>query len=341
MKKNVLFVLTGMLLLTGCELNLPSFDLPDFSFTMPGTETGGGGNQGGKTDPDNPNIPSEKDNFTNTESWINKGYASSYEDALEKTANKQNCGLSYQSTTYLPKTNPGRKNADNKYFYISDYNYSEDGNAYRINTVDGSIGPVIYKDCCYVDMEDIAAYMIAFCDVPPNMKYDKYNGQDDAIDEWGVLGRVNHDYYSNDTSSYNYEPELTLQDSDGKYYAYYECDYGPKQCNPNSYGDYPANSYYNNGSSIQRGPLRFCYTHNYSSAPHNNDYTADITNPTERHVFYTYNHYNDFQEYLNYYGGWNTIFGNLTEGNEYNKGPCTQTPTLFERISLADYSSSK
>ena len=43
------------------------------------------------------------------------------------------------------------------------------------------------------------------------------------------------------------------------------------------------------------------------------------------YLFYTYNHYNDFQEYLNYYGGWGTVFGNTTGGgtfdSEYNYNP--------------------
>ena len=34
----------------------------------------------------------------------------------------------------------------------------------------------------------------------------------------------------------------------------------------------------------------------------------------EIHLFYTYNHYNDFQEYLNYAGGWGEMFGNITGG---------------------------
>ena len=44
-------------------------------------------------------------------------------------------------------------------------------------------------------------------------------------------------------------------------------------------------------------------------------------------MFYTYNHYNDFQEYLNYYGGWGAMFGNITGGGtlsskyDYNPTP--------------------
>ena len=42
-------------------------------------------------------------------------------------------------------------------------------------------------------------------------------------------------------------------------------------------------------------------------------------------MFYTYNHYNDFQEYLNYEGGWGQMFGNITGGgtisSKYNYNP--------------------
>ena len=47
----------------------------------------------------------------------------------------------------------------------------------------------------------------------------------------------------------------------------------------------------------------------------------------EKFLFYTYNHYNDFQEYLNYEGGWGEMFGNITGGGtlsskyDYNPTP--------------------
>ena len=44
-------------------------------------------------------------------------------------------------------------------------------------------------------------------------------------------------------------------------------------------------------------------------------------------MFYTHNHYNDFREYLNYYGGWGEMFGNVTGGGEYSsKTNCNPTP---------------
>ena len=49
------------------------------------------------------------------------------------------------------------------------------------------------------------------------------------------------------------------------------------------------------------------------------------------YVFYTGNHYNDFREYLNYFGGWGEIFGNETGGgtlsskSHYNPTPYVST----------------
>jgi hypothetical protein len=44
-------------------------------------------------------------------------------------------------------------------------------------------------------------------------------------------------------------------------------------------------------------------------------------------VFYTHNHYNDFTEYLNYYGGWGETFGNITGGGVFDSDTaCNPTP---------------
>ena len=54
----------------------------------------------------------------------------------------------------------------------------------------------------------------------------------------------------------------------------------------------------------------------------------------EVYVFYTHNHYNDFREYLNYYGGWGEMFGNVTGGGEYsskyNANPTPYVPTEYD-----------
>ena len=57
-----------------------------------------------------------------------------------------------------------------------------------------------------------------------------------------------------------------------------------------------------------------------------------------KYVFYTYNHYNDFQEYLNYKGGWGEMFGNITGGgtlsSNSNYNPTPYVPVAFGAISV-------
>ena len=53
------------------------------------------------------------------------------------------------------------------------------------------------------------------------------------------------------------------------------------------------------------------------------------TTASERYVFYTYNHYEDFQEYLNYKGGWGKRFG--YETSNYT------SPTDYVQVNLYDF----
>ena len=46
-------------------------------------------------------------------------------------------------------------------------------------------------------------------------------------------------------------------------------------------------------------------------------------------MFYTYNHYNDFQEYLNYEGGWGEMFGNITGGGPISDYDPNFPPTPY------------
>lgn len=147
--------------------------------------------------------------------------------------------------------------------------------------INGDEPKIIYYGGGYTALEEVAAYILAFGEVPPNSNYAKNkNGQKEAIAKWGRYGRVNVGYYSNDVSKYPNEPELP----GFRKLEYTETDFGTAS--------------YNTGSSISRGACRICFT--------------DIDNSSkidDRYVFYTYNHYSDFQEYLNYYNGWGKRFG--------------------------------
>ena len=54
-----------------------------------------------------------------------------------------------------------------------------------------------------------------------------------------------------------------------------------------------------------------------------------ITSLEDRYVFYTYNHYNDFQEYLNYQNGWGEMFGNITGGGDISSYDPNFPPTDY------------
>ena len=197
--------------------------------------------------------------------------------------------------------------------------YSEDGNVYYILNSEGEIVNRVYKGGAYITLEEVAAYVFAFGDVPANYDANKKAKPTSSI--WGKYLRVNHNSFSGSTSKYPYEPELPDISGCGGSLRYYEIDIGTTgtDCDPK----YPA-AVYNNGSRIDRGAARIVY----SRFDANGDKIIDTD---EKYLFYTYNHYNDFQEYLNYEGGWGEMFGNITGGGtisskyHYNPTPYVAT----------------
>jgi hypothetical protein len=89
---------------------------------------------------------------------------------------------------------------------------------------------------------------------------------------------------------------------------------------------YAAKPYVENGK-ITRGAGRLVYARQ--------DLDKDgLYEEGEIHVFYTHNHYNDFREYLNYYGGWGEMFGNITGGGEYSS-KTNYNPTPYPETAYA------
>ena len=193
--------------------------------------------------------------------------------------------------------------------------YGDGGNSYSIVNARGEIVNTIYKGGGYVSLEEVAAYVYAFGDIPANYLAKKNSSPSSSI--WGEHLRLNHTKFSGDTSRYRYEPELPRISGCGGDYYYYEIDIGTTgtDCDP-AYTAKP----YNNGYSITRGAARIVY----SRFDRNNN---KIFDPNEKFVFYTYNHYNDFEEYLNYEGGWGEMFGNITGGGKISSNSnCNPTP---------------
>lgn len=220
---------------------------------------------------------------------------------------------------YQPVDEEGRliRNTDN--FYL------DDGNTYVVVDAYGEEVFRIYKGGAYITLEEVAAYMYAFGgsvnNIPANYTSKKVTKVGNS--PWGIYLRGNHSYFSGNTSKYPYEPVLPDINGCGGSLQYYELDIGTT-------GTDTGNGYevkiYNDGSKITRGAARLVYTR--MDKNHNGIYETD-----EVYVFYTANHYNDFQEYLNYFGGWGEIFGNETGGgtlsSKYDYNPTPYVPTGY------------
>ncbi len=202
-----------------------------------------------------------------------------------------------------------------------DENYADNGNSYNVVDFRGNVVNTVYKCGAYVSLEEVAAYVYAFGDVPANYIASNKTSSNEvksALNQWGKYLRLNHNKFSGNISRYPFEPVLPNISGCGGSYDYYEIDIGTTgtDCDP-SFPIAP----YNNGSSIIRGAARIVYARYEGNV---------LLTPTQRYVFYTYNHYNDFQEYLNYQGGWGEMFGNITGGgtisseDDYNPTPYVQ-----------------
>ena len=254
-------------------------------------------------------------NVSTTSFYNNYNPATSLEDAYWRTEHNLMTG-SIDDQDQAPSLASSQPKSGNTFIRNNDTNYVDNGNTWEVVDSKGNVVNCIYKFGAYVTLEEVAAYVYAFGDVPAN--YIESNSASSLNgNAWGKYLRLNHVYFSGDTSRFPYEPVLPRISGEGGDLDYYEIDIGTTgtDCDPK----YDA-VIYNDGSRIVRGAARIVYTRYYESGGH-------IDNLDERYVFYTYNHYNDFQEYLNYQGGWGKIFGNITGGgtisskSNYNPTP--------------------
>ena len=207
----------------------------------------------------------------------------------------------------------------------TDCYYLDDGNTYVV--VDSYGGEVlrVYKGAAYITLEEVAAYMYAFGgsndDLPAN--YTSKKPTKVGTSPWGIYLRGNHSHFTGSVEKYPYEPMLPDISGCGGALQYYEMDIGTTGTNT---GNGYLVKVYNDGTSITRGAARLVYARMDKNG--NGIYEND-----EVYVFYTANHYNDFREYLNYFGGWGEIFGNETGGGtlssktDYN--PTAYVPTGY------------
>ena len=258
-------------------------------------------------------------NMTAEEFYANYTVATSAQDAYYRSLHGFMSGeltVPDQAPTlsdYQPQT------SDGTYVRNIQMEYSANGLAYHVFDAYGEESFVVYKGGGYITLEEVAAYVYAFGEPPANYSSNKKTDPDDSI--WGEYLRVNHTVFTGNTSKYPYEPELPNISGCGGSLTYYEMDIGTTgtDCDPS----YDA-ELYNDGHTITRGAARIVYG--------KTDLDRDgVYEAGEFHVFYTYNHYNDFQEYLNYEGGWGEIFGNITGGGTISS-KYDYNPTDYEDV---------
>jgi hypothetical protein len=255
--------------------------------------------------------------MTKAEFYANYTPATSYKDAYYRSQHGFLSG-SLEVPGQFATEASNRPMEGSKYIRNTKAMYLDNGNTYVVVDSSGKEVMRIYKDGGYITLEEVAAYMYAFGGqagrFPANYTSSKSTRPSSSI--WGEYLRVNHSYFKGDTNKYPYEPELPNISGCGGALQYYELDIGTTGTTTPGYAPKP----YNNGSKIERGAARIVYAR--QDLNRNGIYEQD-----EVYVFYTHNHYNDFREYLNYYGGWGQVFGNETGGGEYSsKYNCNPTP---------------
>ena len=204
--------------------------------------------------------------------------------------------------------------------------YIDNGNTYIVTDSNGKEVMRIHKAGGYITLEEVAAYMYAFGggeNIPANYTSKKRAQPSSSV--WGEYLRVNHSYFLGNTNKYPYEPELPNISGCGGDLRYYEMDIGTTGTTTPGYSPKP----YIQGNKIERGAARVVYARQ--------DLNGNGTFENEEvYVFYTHNHYNDFREYLNYYGGWGEMFGNVTGGGEYssktNANPTPYVKTAYDNF---------
>ncbi len=303
----ILALLLALLLLAGCT----QVQVPGDSSTNPHTES--------TVAWDSTDIPTEDPYIGVSKEAFYANYrpAANYKDAYYRSQHGFMSGKLEVPEQYAQEAE-SRPQEGGQFLRNTDSFYADDGNTYIVVDSQGREVMRIYKDGAYITLEEVAAYMYAFGGkygtLPANYTSKKKPSPKDSV--WGEYLRANHSYFKGDTNKYPYEPKLPDISGCGGDLQYYEMDIGTTgTVTPGQ-----KSGAYNNGNRIIRGAARLVYARQDKNG--NGTYETD-----EIYVFYTHNHYNDFREYLNYYGGWGQMFGNVTGGGVFDsKTQCKPTP---------------
>ncbi|MBQ3015183.1 MAG: hypothetical protein IJD79_00225 [Clostridia bacterium] len=306
------------------EGTVPDEDGSNGSSGDDGADSDPDGDSKGENDPERDYSTDPYENMSAEEFYRDYEPAECYLDAYYRSLHYFMSG-SIEAQDQYQTVAENRPMQDGKYVRNTAALYTEDGKGYHIVDENGDIVNTVYRGGGYVTLEEVAAYVFAFGDIPANYSSSKKAKPYES--PWGVYLRVNHTKFSGNTSKYPYEPVLPRISGCGGDLQYYELDIGTTgtTCDPS----YSA-KVYNDGREITRGAARIVYTRFYYSSG------FSVTDTNEKYVFYTNNHYNDFSEYLNYEGGWGEIFGNITGGGTISS-KYDYNPTPYVKVARADF----
>lgn len=324
--KRLLALLLVVLLLVGCTPQSATTDhtsgSPSTSGTTAGTTTDG------DVTPVEPGLPlcdgHDSDPYENVdveEFYANYTTACCYEDACYRSEHHLMSGLLEVPGQYVTTSEYQPMDGD-QYIRNTSSFYIDDGQTYIVLDCYGQEKLRVHQGGAYITLEEVAAYMYAFGGKTGTFPANYVSSKPDSArySDWGIYLRGNHSNFKGDTKKYPYEPELPNISGCGGKLKYYEMDIGTTGTDCGNYPIAP----YNDGDKITRGSARLIYARQDLNG--DGEYSEN-----EIFVFYTANHYNDFQEYLNYYGGWGEIFGNITGGGtlssttKYNPTPYVET----------------
>ncbi len=315
MKRKLLALLLALLLLTGCTpVQTPAQNGTDVTNSVVWTS---------------PELPTEDPyvNVSKADFYANYQPAANYMDAYYRSQHGLLSGVLEVPGQYAQEaqTMPAE---NGQLLRNTDARYADDGKTYIVVDCNGREVLRIYQDGAYITLEEVAAYMYAFGGKNGTMpaNYTSKKSGNPTSSPWGAYLRVNHSYFKGDTRKYPYEPVLPDISGCGGDLQYYEMDIGTTGTVTPGYGNPKP---YNDGSSITRGAARLVYARQDKNG--NGVYEVD-----EIYVFYTHNHYNDFREYLNYYGGWGQVFGNVTGGGTFDS-KTDYNPTDYPTTGYASF----
>ncbi len=260
-------------------------------------------------DLDDPSIIPTSDPYTDVD--VDAFYsdykpATSYQDSVYRTSHHLMSG-SISSQTQRPNLASYQPSYQGKYIRNATTYFNDDKTSYCLVDSAGNYVSTIYKGGGYITLNEVACYLYAFGDIPAN--YVSGKGTSPKNNPWGKYLVLNHSFFNDDNTHWLYEPDLPDAWNNNKKTSgtkkYYEIDIATTGTYEYS-GNYRI-SEYNDGSSINRGGSRIVYTKTFKG-------DIEMPDPNDRYVFYTYNHYNDFSEFLNYAGGYGSLFGNLSGG---------------------------